>query len=154
MPIQVSYMGTKQKIAPRVASIIADGPSGPLLDVFSGICAIGSAVAHQRQVWCNDVQLFASSVAKAFFQSPDVPIGFDAAADISFAYYDQNRSRLEKRFGDLLGRERAALKSANYKSIKLAEEKITATRLLLHALSTIIPRWVRRKAYKKVLLTN
>ncbi len=82
VPLQVSYMGTKQSIASRVADVIADSPPGPLLDLFSGMCAIGSAVAPSRQVWCNDVQVFASTVARAFFAFPAAPIHFDNVAEI------------------------------------------------------------------------
>ena len=56
MPSKVSYLGTKRKIASRVAALIEESPSGPLLDLFSGICAVGSAVAPSRQIWCNDIQ--------------------------------------------------------------------------------------------------
>ena len=87
MTLQVRYMGTKREIAPTVAQIIDDGPKGPLLDLFSGVCAIGSAVAPARQVWSNDAQLFSATVARAFFVSQELPPNFDAIADIARPFY-------------------------------------------------------------------
>ncbi len=123
--MHVSYMGTKQKIAPHVAKIIADGPSGPLLDVFSGICAIGSAVSPTRQVWCNDVQFFASSVAKAFFTSPELPLSFDLAAEIVGPLYQDNRRLLSRRFSRKLTAELGAFSSREVSQVSSSQDEIS-----------------------------
>ncbi|MCH9020675.1 MAG: DNA adenine methylase [Proteobacteria bacterium] len=109
MTLDVSYMGTKRVIAPKVAAVIQNGPPGPLLDLFSGICAVGSAVAPSRQVWSNDIQNFASTVAKAFFTSPNLPLHFDDAARAARQPYLKNRVALETRFARALRREDDAL---------------------------------------------
>ena len=121
MPLQVSYMGTKRGIAPQVAAVIEDGPPGPLLDLFSGICAIGSAVAPSRQIWCNDIQVFAATAAKAFFMAPTPPIHFDEAADFSRPLYLENRRALEQRFARALKKEREVLQTSDAQQIALLE---------------------------------
>jgi adenine-specific DNA-methyltransferase len=117
-------MGTKQRLASQVAAIINDGPPGPLLDAFSGICAIGSAVVPTRQVWCNDVQLFASSVAKAFFGCQKSPIHFELAAELASEPYRLNRQKLEDRFAAALDSEHLALDSGSYRKIIQCERRI------------------------------
>lgn len=124
MPLQVSYMGTKRQIAPQVASIILDGPSGPLLDLFSGVCAIGSAVGPDRQVWCNDVQQFASTVAEAFFLSTDPPIHFNSVADAAYQLYRANSRKLERRYRHLIDIENLAFESRDPFLIGALEHEI------------------------------
>ena len=113
MTLQVSYMGTKRNIASSVASVIAEAPPGPMLDLFSGICAIASAVAPSRQIWCNDIQLFAATLGKAFFTSPILPCTPDYAADTVRLLVADNRLALQQRFGAELRREEEALLSGH-----------------------------------------
>ena len=124
MPIQVSYMGTKRKIAPQVAAIVDDGPNGPLLDLFSGICAIGSEVAPSRPVWCNDIELFASTVAAAFFTSSELPVSFDRAAEMALEEFQENKRQLELVFGADLENEKTALASRDFRLVAALEQDI------------------------------
>jgi adenine-specific DNA-methyltransferase len=71
----VSYMGTKRHLAHHVRQLASDCPSGPLLDGFSGMCAIGQSLASDRQIWSNDLQAFAHEVALAQFCSAAGKIG-------------------------------------------------------------------------------
>lgn len=80
MPLSVSYMGTKRQLAPAVAEVVSRCPGGPILDAFSGMCAITSAVGPARQVWTNDLQYFAHAVAHAHFCSQQVPPSRSRAA--------------------------------------------------------------------------
>ena len=121
MPLQVSYMGTKRHIASRVAAEIEKGPPGPLLDLFSGVCAIGSEVAPTRQIWCNDVQVFASTVARAFFTSPTAPIHIDKVASAVRKLFLVNSRVLEERFRVQLKEENEALQSVDPDRIALLE---------------------------------
>ena len=114
-------MGTKRAIADRVAAIVQEGPPGPLLDLFSGVCAVGSAVAPSRQVWCNDAQLFASTVATAFFASPVLPIRAEDADGLARGPYLHNYRALEERFSACLRAESLALESGNFEQLKLLE---------------------------------
>lgn len=124
MTIQVSYMGTKRNIASHVAAVIATAPPGPLLDLFSGICAVASAVAPTRQLWCNDIQTFASTVASAFFTSPVLPYSSDVTADAAIVPFLANSSILEHRFAPVLRQEAAALQSANIRQLRSLEHTL------------------------------
>jgi adenine-specific DNA-methyltransferase len=113
MTLQVSYMGTKREIAPLVAGLVADAPEGPLLDLFCAICTIGTAIAPTRQIWCNDAQFFAASIAKAFFASRSLPPQFETAADFAYVYYRHNKEVLELRTEHYLYQEDSALQVAD-----------------------------------------
>ena len=72
--LAISYMGTKRPLAPLVAELAADCRNGACLDLFSGMCAVGQQISPKRQIWSNDLQSFASLVAKCQFCSiGDVP---------------------------------------------------------------------------------
>lgn len=118
MSFPVSYMGTKRTLAPIVADIISQCPKGPLLDLFSGMCAVGSAVGATRPIWCNDIQQFAATVASALFTAQSLPPASIDAADSSYGYYSKNKEELEKRFGFLLDAERKAFKSEKTSQMK------------------------------------
>jgi adenine-specific DNA-methyltransferase len=113
MPLQVSYMGTKRRLASAVAEVVSLAPSGPLLDLFSGMCAVASAVSPRRQVWCNDVQHFAAEVAAAFFTSTEAPKSSDAVINRVSHEYLRNGRALCARFASELSAERAALDSGD-----------------------------------------
>lgn len=105
----MSYMGTKRQIAPLVADVISRGPNGPLLDLFSGICAVGSAIGPKRPIWSNDIQHFSDNVATAFFTSQQLPPTADTAADLAFPFYLKNKTALTDRFNVHLNEEKKAL---------------------------------------------
>lgn len=124
MPLQVSYMGTKRTLASQVANVIADAPPGPLLDLFSGICSIASTVSPYRQVWCNDIQQFASTVAEAFFTSPTLPYPPDHAARLVIAPYSNNLLELQHRFSRPLRKEADALTSHDLSLLQALESTL------------------------------
>ena len=114
-------MGTKRWIAARVGAIIQDCPPGPFLDLFSGICAIGSSIAPNRQIWCNDTQVFAASVATAFFTSPSAPLHYDDVADAAYGPFVENKRKLQARFATELHEECRALESKRVSTIQHLE---------------------------------
>lgn len=124
MPLHVSYMGTKRNIASHVANVIAKSSPGPLLDLFSGVCAVASAVGPSRQIWCNDIQRFASTVAEAFFTSPVSPYSSDKSADIIDERFQENYYALQHRFSKDLSSERIALLSSDVNRIQSLENCI------------------------------
>jgi len=74
-------MGTKRQLADFVRGVVELSPPGPLLDVFAGMCAVGTAVAPFRQIWTNDLQHFAHAVSLAHFCSKSQPLSrIDAVA--------------------------------------------------------------------------
>ena len=66
-------MGTKKQIVSDVVEVVRGAKSGPFLDLFSGISSVGVGVAPARQVWCNDAQNFAYTLATAKFTSKSSP---------------------------------------------------------------------------------
>src|ERR1700722_2907820 len=109
MTIQTSYMGTKRRLAPRVASVVSTLKQGPLLDLFSGVCAVGAAATPSRQIWLNDVQYFSANVGAAFFTSKRLPLDFQSAADLLFPLYAANKATLLNRFDQQIAREQRIL---------------------------------------------
>lgn len=122
MTINVSYMGTKRQLAPYVAHIIADDRPGPLLDIFSGISAVSSFVAPARPVWCNDAQLFASTVAKAFFVAQKMPPSATSALRLLQPLYLKNRADLLERFSAALKTEQHSLSVGSLDTVLQAQK--------------------------------
>ena len=88
-------MGTKRQLAPLVNQMAEASSPGVFLDLFSGVCAVATAIAPSRQVWTNDFQYFAQSIATAHFCSTTSPVSrFDATALLSKAYFDHIRGHL------------------------------------------------------------
>ena len=121
MPLKVSYMGTKRRIADRVAQIVNEQTQGPLLDLFAGMCAVSTAVGQSRAVWCNDVQTFASTVATAFFTSPPLSLNSEDIANFSRSPFGQNSSKLRFRFAHALAQEEQSLDSGDVSQIRSLE---------------------------------
>jgi len=96
MGVSITYMGTKREVAPAVCEVIRCCQAGILLDAFAGMCSVSELVAPKRQVWCNDAQVFASTVAKALFTSEDNPPSALWVADLHFAEFDKHRSKLSR----------------------------------------------------------
>ncbi|UXX81777.1 DNA adenine methylase [Roseovarius pelagicus] len=117
MTISISYMGTKKSLAPVVAEVVSASPPGPLLDVFSGLCAVAKSVAPARQTWTNDLQHFAQSVAQAHFCSQShPPQRIDVVAKLN-QHYSKHLSKQEKIAGNRIAAESKAL--ADYDSVRL-----------------------------------
>jgi adenine-specific DNA methylase len=109
MPVNITYMGTKKELAPLVADVIRQCQSGLLLDVFAGMCSVAEQVGTSRQIWTNDIQMFASEVGTALFASRDEPLDTLRTADLHFGAFDQHRAILSKRYALLLDAEDALL---------------------------------------------
>jgi adenine-specific DNA-methyltransferase len=104
-------MGTKRSLAPIVASVISRARPGVVLDAFSGMCAIGQSVGTSRNIWSNDVQLFASTVAAALFTSPKALRLTAAAKNVLASEYRKNHQTLTSRFARRLNTEQSAYRS-------------------------------------------
>ena len=124
MQLRVSYMGTKRKIADRVACIVAEQSPGPLLDAFSGMCAVSFAVGQSRAVWCNDVQTFAASVATAFFTSRPLAIDNVCIANLALTYFRANETQLRDRFAGELASEDRILSSDSISEVHSLERSM------------------------------
>jgi adenine-specific DNA-methyltransferase len=127
--IGVSYMGTKQKLANTVGSLIADCRDGTFLDLFAGMSSVGSAVGAARQIWANDLQVFSCEVAKARFCSTDLPLSSYKAAESCHAIYEENRSQCRRLYKSQLAAERDAIARESARLLsRLHEDSVTTTR--------------------------
>jgi adenine-specific DNA-methyltransferase len=111
-------MGTKRSLTPAVSEVISHGQPGTLLDAFSGMCSVGEAVGTARQVWNNDIQVFASKVAEALFISIDFPLSALTCGDIHFDRYKNQRDRLNRVFRASLDAEDELLQSQSYSNFE------------------------------------
>jgi adenine-specific DNA-methyltransferase len=105
MGVSISYMGTKREIAPAVVDVINAASGGVALDAFAGMCSVGEALAPYRQVWTNDVQMFAHDVAAALFTDGDLPIGRIRISDLHFNRYLAQKETLSRAFSAALRAE-------------------------------------------------
>lgn len=121
-------MGTKRQLAPLVSDTISACQQGPLLDLFSGMCAVGSEIATERQVWSNDAQLFAANVAKAFFTSTDLPLMFDKAVELLRPHFIENQTRLFSIYAEFIEAEKATLNESESEALISICQKILSHR--------------------------
>jgi adenine-specific DNA-methyltransferase len=106
-------MGTKRQLASSVSEIVKRSPPGEFLDLFSGMCAVATSVASDRQVWTNDFQYFAQSVSRAHFCSEGLPLSrMDAAARVS-KHYSAHILAHSEIASQRIQAEEAALQSEN-----------------------------------------
>jgi adenine-specific DNA-methyltransferase len=114
MGVNISYMGTKRHLAPAVCDVIRHAQKGILLDAFAGTCSVGEQIGLSRQVWTNDIQIFASEVARALFTSRDEPLDAVRTADMLFDEFLARRERLCARHKRSLRVETALLESRSF----------------------------------------
>lgn len=100
-------MGNKHALAPDVARLVADeAPRSPLVDLFCGMCSIGSAVAPSgRPVWGNDIQGYAAVAAECLIASRDQPVRSPELSRILFSDFSKNAQALRSRFEPELRQE-------------------------------------------------
>jgi len=104
-------MGTKHELAGDVAALVAVlRPGRPFLDLFCGMCSVGTAVAASgRPVWGNDIQHLAARTARCLMSESDGPPHAERLDALLRAAFVRNREFLEERFGADLEREAAIL---------------------------------------------
>lgn len=129
MGFDFSYMGTKRQIAPVVADVIAGTQPGPVIDVFSGMCAVGEAIGSIRQVWNNDIQKFCACVAECLFRSEGVVPSPDQAERILFTPFEKNRRILMRRFEQELSHEHRCLQTGSHQLILLYQRTQSPSRM-------------------------
>lgn len=112
-----TYMGTKRLLAPRIATLVSAMADGPLLDLFSGIAAVGSEVAPTRSIWCNDVQKFSSLLTRRKFRSPRAFVTQKALIQAVTPIFSEHRAALANVFSANLAKENAALHDASFATL-------------------------------------
>lgn len=105
MGVSISYMGTKRRLASEVGRVVRTLPRGPVLDAFSGMCAVGQNIGPLRQIWTNDIQPFPAMVGMALFCSKREPMPSDNVKQILEGPFRRNLKALEERFITYLTKE-------------------------------------------------
>lgn len=113
MSLGISYMGTKRHLVPNLTEIISSCHPGIFLDVFSGMCSVGRAVAPGRQVWSNDLQSFSQLVAATHFCTRDEPISRLDALGTTAAHRRSKVDELSRTFAASLAAEHSALEKSD-----------------------------------------
>jgi adenine-specific DNA-methyltransferase len=111
--IPIKYMGSKRSLAPKIARRISrEHPGATVLDVFSGMCAVGTQLVSRHPLLTNDIHAFAEAVADALFVADEERPG---AQDLSkfLAHYERNRRELTGILDSRLRRERQALEDTS-----------------------------------------
>lgn len=124
MSFDISYMGTKRRLAPDVAKLIEGLPDGVMLDVFAGMCAIGEAVAPQRTVWTNDIQPFPALVGKVLCCSKRPPPTRVDAYGVLYPLFERNVTALHERCGRHLRKERRYLGTGSLADVETGDGTI------------------------------
>ena len=123
--LAISYMGTKRPLAPLVADLATDCQDGAFLDLFAGMCAVGQQLAPTRQIWSNDLQSFASLVAKIQFCSVESGPDPEAARALLIDAVHSQMERMEAEYASALRIERNALAFADCDALlKIFESRI------------------------------
>jgi adenine-specific DNA-methyltransferase len=125
MGVEITYMGTKRTLAPAVSAVVRLAQDGPMLDAFSGMCAVGEAVGSTRQVWSNDTQLFACEVAKALFTSRELPMSPLTYGDVHFERFSHQKALLKNAFKRSIASEADLLQTDSFASFQPKLEQQT-----------------------------
>jgi adenine-specific DNA-methyltransferase len=127
MGVNITYMGTKRALASAVGEVIQRAQPGTLLDAFSGMCAVGEAVGDSRQIWNNDIQIFASSVARAVFVSRDPPLSPLDCGDLHFPRFKLQRDLLLRCFSKSIDAEADMIAATSYAAFEKKLAKLART---------------------------
>lgn len=109
--INISYMGTKKNLAHTIAAVIEKTRGDNFLDLFSGMCAVGEALAGKKQVWNNDILLFPCLISYLLFNSSCRPPDPTSIENSFYDFYYNNYNCLYNRFEHKLNEEAFALAS-------------------------------------------
>jgi adenine-specific DNA-methyltransferase len=109
--ISIKYMGSKKSLARSIAAKISrEHPRAAVLDVFAGMCAVGTELAPRHALLTNDLHSFASSIAQALFISRFTPSGPKSKQRSEFMdAFKKNQIALQEALAWRLSRERQAL---------------------------------------------
>jgi adenine-specific DNA-methyltransferase len=146
MGVNISYMGTKRDLAAPVCDVIRQAQKGIMLDAFAGMCSVGEHVAPSRHIWSNDIQIFASEVARALFTSTDEPLDGVRTADIHFDDFERHRFSLMKAHRGSLAAEDILLQSPDFELF--SKRKKVLSRILALELGAL------KRRYRNLFVTT
>lgn len=134
---EFTYMGTKRLLAPRIAALVREMADGPLLDLFSGIAAVGTEIGLARPIWCNDVQHFSKLLTRRKFTSARAFFEPNRLVDAATPVFASNQAALVQAFSSVLAKEQRALHTTSPAELSAIMEEIatvgSATRDQLRA---------------------
>lgn len=117
-----TYMGTKRAIAKTVSEACSIGSDGPLLELFSGLSAVGLASGTRRKLWFNDVQKFSNLYCEVIFTSQGNVGGVLENWGSFGSLYDRHMQFLEGVFGGYENAETAVWAKGDWEEIRKWEE--------------------------------
>jgi adenine-specific DNA-methyltransferase len=126
MGASITYMGTKRVLASAVSDVIRHSQPGTMLDAFSGMCSVGQAIGESRQIWNNDIQVFASEVARALFVSRVLPLSPLSCGDVHFEHFRSQRDLLSRCFEDSLAAEDDLTRVSSFSAFTTKMNKLQA----------------------------
>lgn len=127
MAVRITYMGTKRVLASAVSDVIRHTQPGTMLDAFSGMCSVGQAVGVSRQIWNNDIQVFASDVARALFVSRIPPLSPVSCGDLHYERFKLQRDLLSRNFKASLAAEEDMVDARSFSSFIARMGKLKQT---------------------------
>ena len=127
MGVNITYMGTKRVLAPIVCDVLRHAQAGTMLDAFSGMCSVGEAIGQSRNVWNNDIQVFASEVARALFTARESPLSPLASGDLYFGHFKSQRELLARYFTRPLALEVDCYDATTFAQLKARKGKLDRT---------------------------
>tara|TARA_R110002110_G_scaffold379354_1_gene589871 strand:- start:2211 stop:3440 length:1230 start_codon:yes stop_codon:yes gene_type:complete len=116
----VRYMGSKKALAPEISELISERhPNSAVLDVFAGMCAVGTEVVGRHKLYTNDVHAYAATIASALFTGPiNGATSITARAEL-LRHFNKNKRVLEDSANGRLQKEdqyfRGDSSSANFR---------------------------------------
>jgi adenine-specific DNA-methyltransferase len=140
-------MGTKRHLVPNLKEVISSCREGVFLDVFSGMCSVGRAVASERQVWSNDLQAFSQLVATTHFCSNDEPLSRFEALGKTAAYRRLKVDELSASFSSFVSAEQRALDAADIDALaEMFEKSVSDAQALIPGSPRAYDLFTRRYA--------
>lgn len=111
--VSIRYMGSKRSLAPNIAAKISrDHPGAAVLDVFAGMCAVGTELAPRHPLLTNDLHSFAGTVAEALFVSRTNLSGPKSEQrEVFLRAFKKNQRALQEALSWRLARERQSLRA-------------------------------------------
>jgi len=107
-------MGSKRSLAPKIARRISrEHPGATVLDVFSGMCAVGTELVPRHALFTNDIHAFAETVADALFIAEDSSPDSTQISRL-LAAYERNKRAVSDVLSVRLKRERRILEKLAY----------------------------------------
>ncbi|MFP3343898.1 DNA adenine methylase [Halomonas sp. SIMBA_159] len=94
-PQVIKYMGSKAQLLPFISSAISKlhVPGKPIVDLFSGACAISGGFGGSEKIISNDIQSYSAVISSCYLKKVS-NISSDLILSLAQSYFDKNSSHL------------------------------------------------------------